>query len=1481
MEWIFIGLALFVWLFILPIALPIHFGRKCSRFRNALVDLYDRGVITRTQYINYTDEAPPYDRPEARPVAAVTPVAAQFSAGPVRQTSSQPEAVKAVSEAAETTEEIADKTTETADETVDTTSETPETTEDIADETTETAETTEETVDTTSETTETTDETVDTTTESPETTEEIADKTTETAETADNIVDKPAETPETEVKEKAPETSESAPESIPLAAREAGEEAPVIGGSLTPIRIILGLAVAIICTAGAIGIASVWGTASDILKLLAVGSFSIIFYGAFRLAHNVLKISDSAKAFYILSIATLGITATAAELFGMILGDASPTAKMMLPAVVIAAGMFRGFFIFRSRLFQILGILFVFLFLTALSSTIFSAHAMMFFIPTLVATGGLAFVTLSKNESITAFRKPAIVIFILFTSLLMLSTYALHDTLHQNLMAAFALTIAVLLHIQLHKSHNCFVEWVIPVVLCWASLSFIKSIPDDFYSIALLIGCVMHCVSTIALFQITRKQESFIHPATIFLYAVSIGILASILYHHAISRMLGIDLFIPALTYLILGAHQIPQNRAFTAKTAETKETAKSDKPVDDDRFDASINNPGVSAWLSLIAGVSFILAGYKYTNDSLAAPLTWYLNLGMSALILVFALIPEKLHIGDSLTRRYTSFFLLIILALWQFGSLRLHTSESPILAAYPFNQLIFLVPAFALALVERFNALKTDRRYFAIASHCCAFAIVLWIVPLLMLMLDVTLKHYLQCAPNLDLQNYIIPVDAFLLAGILLYEPKAPLCPDLSKKRLITSTILLAVAYFSLMEVISSVDHLWIVNLCAAALLLALSFVPARFLTTDVHSRRCMSFVLMILFALRLFGLIEHENVFTPILSNYPLNQLIFLVPAFALAIIERFNAIKSEQRQFAITAHVCANVIVLWVVPLLMLIMDDADIIQRILNKSFNLSLYIVPVDAILLAIILLYEPKASLCPKLSLVRLVSGATLIGLSYISFIVLFDSNLTGNSTHIRMIPWIATAIYLAIILFYTFRKRIAHAEAPHIRLRAATALCTTMSLAQLYFDDQIAAALLLPALAITVIDDRRSARLSAPNDQTIAAVIASILFSGLTALVVIKLKAFFNLEPWVIKTIQDHTLPAVSLLWALFVLAEHIVMGKRAVRPYRLVLASMFEISAACALLWSIHDFTLPMNLMILVAGLIATGCMSYREHRKYGAAAALAIFIGLYKCLDIAWSHLETAYPDYFVWMATAALTAGLAFVDGFRRTGYTPLRVVWAIAAFPLFIVTGDPYHIAHLAGVLILALNLLQYLRERGHCDFDRILITISTGIIAVAVTAKILILPEDVWLPVMIRPELIGLVPLATAYLVSWRVWGFREPLHDICSMSALIILPLIYIIPSTNVLFHASTVAALAIVSIIAATRTKLNRYLAIGIINILIIFFSQTKNFWAGLHQAIYWAIVGVILLAIGVIYEMERRKGSTLAQFAKRLLSRTWKW
>ncbi len=120
------------------------------------------------------------------------------------------------------------------------------------------------------------------------------------------------------------------------------------------IATILGIGVALICTAGVAFVTSSWNTLTNFGKLGVIAASAAVFFGAFWLAHSKFNLKKSAQAFYILGMAMLATTAFTAEILNVVyLGD-STAALTFLPAVIVMAGMIVGHMLWQSRVFEYL-----------------------------------------------------------------------------------------------------------------------------------------------------------------------------------------------------------------------------------------------------------------------------------------------------------------------------------------------------------------------------------------------------------------------------------------------------------------------------------------------------------------------------------------------------------------------------------------------------------------------------------------------------------------------------------------------------------------------------------------------------------------------------------------------------------------------------------------------------------------------------------------------------------------------------------------------------------------------------------------------------------------------------------------------------------------------------------------------------------------------------------------------------------------------
>lgn len=615
------------------------------------------------------------------------------------------------------------------------------------------------------------------------------------------------------------------------------------------------------------------------------------------------------------------------------------------------------------------------------------------------------------------------------------------------------------------------------------------------------------------------------------------------------------------------------------------------------------------------------------------------------------------------------------------------------------------------------------------------------------------------------------------------------------------------------------------------------------------------------------------------------FALTQLIFLIPALVLSHRTHDNALSSNK--IAKILNITALSLTIWIATDLMVFINAMGIYISLGDtcpnlyqpqNTFDLEAFILPIDLLILGILLLLQfPKNSLFSKQW--QMVGGSyTLILVSAFYILTLWiENNLSIYAL------WLITFGYIFIILCDTFRQQTAQINAPHAQIRTAATMCALFGLPALYVAPLLSTCAFVPALVLSMIDNRLSK--NSPNHLTISACIGYVCTISIVTILTFNLSNIFNCTDETADLIQEFMPFSLSLVFALGVLFEHLKFSKLPVRPYFILANAAFKIPALIATVTLIHhvlytdDIIGPLPILLLIASCITTWCHSYREKKLYGIISALSISVSIYVLLDI--SHLFNRFPHYMLLIATAIITACLAFVEGYQRKGFTPLRAVWILPAFCLLFENHDLYHIAHPSGIVLITLNLLQYLRDNGKSDHDRLLITASAGIVAIASTLKIASLDADAWLPAFIRPELVFIIPITTAYILAVKVWKFRFYTHGICTVLAFIGLSMVYLIPSQHILFHACSVTALSMAALVAAFITRHSRYIALGILNIAIIFFNQTQDFWLHLNWWIYLAIVGITLIAIAVINEMERRKGSTLFKRLHALHHETWKW
>ena len=427
-------------------------------------------------------------------------------------------------------------------------------------------------------------------------------------------------------------------------------------------------------------------------------------------------------------------------------------------------------------------------------------------------------------------------------------------------------------------------------------------------------------------------------------------------------------------------------------------------------------------------------------------------------------------------------------------------------------------------------------------------------------------------------------------------------------------------------------------------------------------------------------------------------------------------------------------------------------------------------------------------------------------------------------------------------------------------------------------------------PAMWLTFREHRR--QIDSPVQCTVSlsifVLLAGIFLSQLASCIYNRLDLHFELA----KFSMHYPQFSLTILAGAAVILEHILHGGREKRPYRLISHVAFSILLGigiCSAFYlrlfafryishiEIHELYVLISILIPSLGALYCLCA---EQRKVGSMPALGVLLG------ITWLYyyfIPELSEDYFPIIPATATVALMAFVDGLKRPGYTPLRAVWALGALPLLLYGKDSWHVAHFAGVLILSLNLLQYLTAGGKSDSDRTLITLSAAISAIAISIKILILPQTSWLPVAIRPELAMLVPATAAWCLAHFAWQHRRPAPDLAYFITLFGLIFVYAIPDQYTLWHACFVTAVSLAAIVIGMRKHAFRFILLGILCITIIVIHQSRAFWLSLPWWVYVASVGAILIAIAVINEMERRKGSNIVQRIKALPknANSWKW
>ncbi|MDR1001484.1 MAG: hypothetical protein LBL96_11930 [Clostridiales bacterium] len=422
--------------------------------------------------------------------------------------------------------------------------------------------------------------------------------------------------------------------------------------------------------------------------------------------------------------------------------------------------------------------------------------------------------------------------------------------------------------------------------------------------------------------------------------------------------------------------------------------------------------------------------------------------------------------------------------------------------------------------------------------------------------------------------------------------------------------------------------------------------------------------------------------------------------------------------------------------------------------------------------------------------------------------------------------------------------------------------------------------------------------------KDSKTRRVIAGVLAYGSVIVFIDSITANFEhlWWPWGI-------LPAVSLTVSTAVLvAESILFHKKGTAKRATFIVAVVAYSVF-ALTWigivnlygygygRIDETRIEAAIALIVFGAIGCFVIYYRERTFADVAAALAVFVGIRSFV------YSRSIPDIMPNEVIAnigvsiAVCAGLAFVLGRKRHGYSNLRAVWLIACHDLFNYQKwvfDPYRLINLAAALLLSLNLLQYLRARGKDKIDKALISVSAAIACLSLTIWV------GWLPDLVRVtnstplsavmlsatplfEFSPLILVAGAFVTAIFVWKFNRYSHWGCFVVSIICAALIYFGRdyASPQLLRAAVVTVGALAAICASMRVKLGRWFAFGIACPAIVFFRETAEFWLNMKWWVYLLAVGLALVAIAAVNEVERRKGLGLWEKVKQSRIREWTW
>ena len=301
-----------------------------------------------------------------------------------------------------------------------------------------------------------------------------------------------------------------------------------------------------------------------------------------------------------------------------------------------------------------------------------------------------------------------------------------------------------------------------------------------------------------------------------------------------------------------------------------------------------------------------------------------------------------------------------------------------------------------------------------------------------------------------------------------------------------------------------------------------------------------------------------------------------------------------------------------------------------------------------------------------------------------------------------------------------------------------------------------------------------------------------------------------------------------------------------------------------------------------LLLIAVSVGTSFMLCRKKSiRHDYVPAFMMFCGLLYLVNQAFAYYDDGsyYRWKWVsWLIVSVVMAVYAFFVSRPMRGITGNRLMWVLPALMLVFIDHDPYHFIRTLGILLISLNLLQYFNDHGRSLHDRWLITAAVALPSIGGAIRLVV--RSSFVPDIIVPECAVMCLALPAYILAWFLWRWHNVAHSIAYwIFAIGVLLLCFM--EESLLFHACFVTVIAVVSILLGLRMKRMRYLASGLVPILVIFFRSTSNFWLELSWWVYLLMIGLILVGIAVANEASRRRGTTLAKALQEKREKLWQW